>query len=325
MTKWHLTDEGPKKCEAKSPETCTVNPNGSHFEVFSQAQAKFDNLQREAGNEFAVMGGSQGIRVASAGGGVAVKERTVAVQKNASPAGSSAPAGNRPIPRPMPRLQAATPGPRQGIPRGPASRQADVATVDAIGAVPGPYYVFHKDIGFPENMPIDALRKLAVAPRDLLWSGHAISETRSAKGKLRSNNDYSAKQRGIEGDKYGAIERFTSFDATGAEVIEVKLNKSDGKISRVLYRLPADERGLQTCVVLQMNSPTVADIRASESRERKEGRARGSLRPRTTWMVVTAWLNEANDDHRSLDRSKYDTQETVGKFVRKKNGPSHRR
>lgn len=131
--------------------------------------------------------------------------------------------------------------------------------VDLGGQRPPRFHAFHADIGFPPPLTKESFRIRA----RLTYSGHAISAAQN--------------------DRYGHIETPDTVDTAGWEPIELKLHPDTGKVARVLFRSPADDRGLCTCMVL---APTG---------ERRH------------WRVITLWLNEADDDHATLDRSTYMT------------------
>lgn len=78
-------------------------------------------------------------------------------------------------------------------------------------------------------------------------------------------------------DRYGMIPRFETATLGNLRVIEVGME--NGRIAKILFRgqMNAD---LDVCMVLM---PTT----------------------RTSWTVKTVWINERNDSHKTLDRSKY--------------------
>lgn len=76
-------------------------------------------------------------------------------------------------------------------------------------------------------------------------------------------------------DRYGSIRRFSTATLDNLEVIEVGVE--GGKVVKILFRGRYTET-LDVCMVLV---------------------------PGTEWRVKTVWINERNDLHRTLDRSKY--------------------
>lgn len=85
-----------------------------------------------------------------------------------------------------------------------------------------------------------------------------------------------------ENDRYGRIPVLERADFDNLEVIEVKYNQTTGRIDRMLYRQNQGEDNV--CIVV---SP-----------------GRGA------WNVVTTWFNEANDSHKTLNRSNYSVPHT---------------
>lgn len=128
------------------------------------------------------------------------------------------------------------------------------------GRVPGPHYVYHSTLGFPKGLP-KGLRSMKTS---LTWTTHARSEASQ--------------------DRYGAISMDSSFDAKAWDLVEVKLNKTDGKLNRLLYReKKPNAQGVVRCLVI------APDLRSSDH-----------------WAVITSWQNLANDEHKTLDKRRYD-------------------
>lgn len=87
-------------------------------------------------------------------------------------------------------------------------------------------------------------------------------------------------------DRYGEIPEFPQFNPEQWELIEVGLEKTENggrKYNKFLYRTELDDDN-DICIVVKPPS-----------------------RPGEKWLVKTVWLNQLNDLHRTLDRSKYAT------------------
>lgn len=82
-----------------------------------------------------------------------------------------------------------------------------------------------------------------------------------------------------EADRYGAIPKMTHVNLDQMELIELKVNAKTKQVYRFLYRGKLDE-DRDVCVVLQPLG-------------------------NNKMMVVTNWINERNDAHRSLRREEY--------------------
>ena len=79
-------------------------------------------------------------------------------------------------------------------------------------------------------------------------------------------------------DRYGVIEPPTGIDPRSAQVIEVETD-SAGRAVKVVYRQPY-RAGLSLCIVVLLDG----------------------------YVVKTAWLNQANDRHSTLDTRRYAAQ-----------------
>ena len=77
-----------------------------------------------------------------------------------------------------------------------------------------------------------------------------------------------------QSDRYGTIDLPAVFDTRTAEPIDATIR--EGKVQRVLYRMDYDQ-DKDLCMVIEPHSRT----------------------------AVTVWLNEKNDEHKTLDKSKY--------------------
>lgn len=75
-------------------------------------------------------------------------------------------------------------------------------------------------------------------------------------------------------DRYGPVKLPTTFDSRSATLIEAGV--LDGKVVKAVYRQHYDNR-FDLCLVLNLKAN----------------------------RVVTVWLNEKNDHHKTLDGSKY--------------------
>lgn len=91
-------------------------------------------------------------------------------------------------------------------------------------------------------------------------------------------------------EEYGKIGKITRMDTSDWEIVEVKARKRDMRVMRLLYRSKPDEQGLSKCFVLEV--------------EPQKGRP---------WRVVTAWTNEAWDNHSTLNRDNYFTTDEAAK------------
>lgn len=82
-----------------------------------------------------------------------------------------------------------------------------------------------------------------------------------------------------DADRYGSIQQLSRVNLDQMELIELKINARTKQVYRFLYRGKLDE-DRDVCLVLQ-----------------PIGKGK--------WMVVTNWINERNDAHRSLRREEY--------------------
>lgn len=129
--------------------------------------------------------------------------------------------------------------------------------------------VYHRDIGFPPEFA----GKAPSGKKTLEWSRHAE--------EARFN------------DRYGDIPHLKSFNPEQWNLLEVGVEPDENgktkRITKFTYRTELDDDHDMCIVVIP----------------------KGGIDPRTgkprSWFVKTVWLNESNDAHRTLDRSKYAT------------------
>lgn len=115
--------------------------------------------------------------------------------------------------------------------------------------------LFHKDVFIPANL-VSQHKKMTLA---LKYSKHAEKERFS--------------------DKYGFIEKLDYLDTRKCDIIEMEFDDVSKCVSKVVYRLTANEKLDVVIVVVP-----------------------GITR---TCLVKTVWYNEKNDTHKTLDVSKY--------------------